>query len=144
MRESELHWPELPNGTYKISLGRELLLRPGAWTAALHTPNTPFPPYKMLFSSLLGTLSILLISGATAAQEMRVSTYNLRYDSMPNNITVQQSLASLPDPLQQIDYYALSGEQPWSTRRIKVYQHLNNEGPVVSSTCPFDHARNED
>ncbi|OBZ76931.1 hypothetical protein A0H81_03050 [Grifola frondosa] len=51
---------------------------------------------------------------------------------MPNNITVQQSLSSLPDPLVQPVYLGYSGEQPWSTRRIKVAQHLLAESPVLS------------
>ena len=66
---------------------------------------------------------------------MRISTYNLRYDSMPDNITVQQSLASLPDPLLVPAYLAKTGEQPWSARRIKVAQHLISEGGIIHSAC---------
>ncbi|KAI0634548.1 Endonuclease/exonuclease/phosphatase [Trametes polyzona] len=63
---------------------------------------------------------------------MRVASYNLRYDSMPDNITVQQSLASLPDPLQAYTFFGKKGEQPWSTRRIKVFEHLQSEGVVLA------------
>ncbi|KAI0752547.1 Endonuclease/exonuclease/phosphatase [Daedaleopsis nitida] len=63
---------------------------------------------------------------------MRIATYNLRFDSKPDNITVQQSLDSLPDPLVAPTFYGKTGEQPWSTRRIKVFQHLINEGIVLA------------
>ena len=44
--------------------------------------------------------SLVLTSGlASAAQTMRIATYNLRYDSQPDSISVQQSLENLPDPL---------------------------------------------
>jgi len=72
-------------------------------------------------------------SPVTTASDMRISTYNLRYDSMPDNITVQQTLASLPDPLVQPQYLGKLGEQPWSTRRIKVAAHLLHAGVVMAS-----------
>ena len=74
-------------------------------------------------------------SAVTTASDMRISTYNLRYDSMPDNITVQQTLASLPNPLTVPVYLAKSGEQPWSERRIKVAQHIIHEGGVMASEC---------
>lgn len=80
---------------------------------------------------------ILMLAAATTYQNsvfaMRIATYNLRFDSMPDNITVQQSLLSLPDPLVQPAYFNQTGEQPWSSRRIKVAQHLINEGIVMAS-----------
>ncbi|KAI0340288.1 hypothetical protein BDW22DRAFT_1334331 [Trametopsis cervina] len=63
---------------------------------------------------------------------MRISTYNLRYDSQPDNITVQQTLANLPDPLVAPQYLANTGEHPWSTRRIKVAEHLLHSGVVMA------------
>ena len=71
-------------------------------------------------------------SAHPTTSDMRISTYNLRYDSMPDNITVQQTLSSLPDPLVVPAYFGFTGEQPWSTRRVKVYQHLNSEGIVLA------------
>lgn len=62
---------------------------------------------------------------------VRVATYNLRFDSMPDNITVQQTLAALPDPLTAPPFLGKTGEQPWSTRRIKVWQDLMSEGVVL-------------
>lgn len=80
---------------------------------------------------------------ADAVPDMRIATYNLRYDSQPDSITVQQSLANLPDPLVAINYYGKSSEQPWSSRRIKVAQHLLSEGVVIASmhmcTLRLDH-----
>ncbi|KAI0771037.1 Endonuclease/exonuclease/phosphatase [Trametes elegans] len=64
---------------------------------------------------------------------MRVATYNLRYDSQPDDVSVQASLDSLPDPLEQYAFYAKKGEQPWSTRRVKIFQHLQREGVVLAS-----------
>lgn len=63
--------------------------------------------------------------------QLRIATYNLRYDSQPDNITVQQSLEVLPGPLEEPHYLARSGEQPWSTRRMKVAQHLLSENPTI-------------
>ncbi|KAH9925033.1 Endonuclease/exonuclease/phosphatase [Epithele typhae] len=63
---------------------------------------------------------------------MRIASYNLRYDSMPDSITPQQSLDALPDALAAPTYYGAKGEQPWSTRRIKVFEHLESEGVVLA------------
>ncbi|KAJ7108168.1 Endonuclease/exonuclease/phosphatase [Mycena epipterygia] len=63
---------------------------------------------------------------------MRLVTYNLRYDSQPDNITVQQSLDNLPDPLDAPGYQRKSGEQPWSVRRLRVAEQLLGEGIVLA------------
>ena len=87
------------------------------------------------FMPLLGLLSAALTlgtHGAAAKQSMRVATYNLRYDSKPDNITVNETLAALPDPLTAPKYFGLKGEQPWSTRRIKVFEHLEHERIVLA------------
>ncbi|KAJ7263436.1 Endonuclease/exonuclease/phosphatase [Mycena rebaudengoi] len=81
----------------------------------------------MLFAVSLCLSLLTLHAGA-----LRLVTYNLRFDSQPNNITVQQSLAALPDPLVQPAYLALTAEQPWSTRRLHVAQHLLSEGIVLA------------
>ncbi|CCL99363.1 uncharacterized protein FIBRA_01381 [Fibroporia radiculosa] len=62
---------------------------------------------------------------------MRIASYNLRYDSQPDNITVQQSIDALPNPLTSPRFLFKTGEQPWSSRRIKVAQHLLSEGPAL-------------
>ncbi|KAA1471978.1 mannose-6-phosphatase [Dentipellis sp. KUC8613] len=67
-----------------------------------------------------------------SATHIRIASWNLRFDSMPDNITVQQTLAALPDPLQQPAFLNLTGEQPWSTRRIKVAQRLLGENIVLA------------
>ena len=59
-------------------------------------------------------------------------SYNLRYDSQPDSITIQQSLDSLGDSLKQPVYLNVTGEQPWSTRRIKIAQELISEGVVLA------------
>ncbi|GLB39133.1 putative endonuclease/Exonuclease/phosphatase family protein [Lyophyllum shimeji] len=54
-------------------------------------------------------LQILAIAVHSAAA-MRIVTYNLRFDSQPDNITVQESLNSLLDPLQQPAFLTLTKE----------------------------------
>ncbi|ETW77398.1 hypothetical protein HETIRDRAFT_65490 [Heterobasidion irregulare TC 32-1] len=71
-------------------------------------------------------------ASSSSSTQIRIASWNLRYDSMPNNITVQQTLASLADPLQQPAFFNLTGEQPWSTRRIKVAQRLLSENIVLA------------
>ncbi|THH12766.1 hypothetical protein EW146_g7386 [Bondarzewia mesenterica] len=85
-------------------------------------------PFSSSPRHLVLVLCSVMTAAAAASASFRLATWNLRYDSMPNNITVQQSLAALPDPLQQPAYFNLTGEQPWSTRRIKVAQRLLSEG----------------
>ncbi|KAF4603101.1 hypothetical protein EYR38_003506 [Pleurotus pulmonarius] len=63
---------------------------------------------------------------------MRAVTWNLRFDSRPDNIPVSQSLASLGDPLQQPAFLNGSNERPWSTRRLRVAEHLLGEGIVLA------------
>lgn len=81
---------------------------------------------------LLSSLYLIQCALGTAAATMRIATYNLRFDSQPNNITVQQSLDALGDPLQQPVFQQIKTEQPWSTRRIRVAEHLQREGVVIA------------
>jgi len=63
----------------------------------------------------------------------RLVSYNLRYDPKPDGITVKQSLATLQDPTQEPLYLGLAGgEQPWSSRRIRIAQDLLSEGVVLA------------
>lgn len=66
---------------------------------------------------------------------MRIATYNLRYDTQPDHISVVQTLAALPDPLDGQPYLGKKGEQPWSTRRIHVAQHMLEAGADVLGEC---------
>jgi len=63
---------------------------------------------------------------------MRFATYNLRFDSQPDNITVQESIASLQDPLQAPALLSITTEQPWSARRIRIAEQLLAEGVVIA------------
>ncbi|KAJ7608645.1 Endonuclease/exonuclease/phosphatase [Mycena rosella] len=63
---------------------------------------------------------------------LRIVTYNLRYDSQPDKITVRQSLDRLPDPLTGPGYFRKRGEQPWSLRRLRVVEQLLGEGIVLA------------
>ncbi|TFY76737.1 hypothetical protein EWM64_g7274 [Hericium alpestre] len=87
-------------------------------------------PFLSRAFAILALTTMTVTAAATTG--IRLASWNLRFDSMPNNITVQQSLAALPDPLQQPAFLGLSGEQPWSTRRIRVAQRLLSEKIVLA------------
>ena len=61
---------------------------------------------------------------AATLPNMRVVTYNLRYDALPDNLTVQDSLDALPDPSSEPNYLNVHQEQPWSNRRIRIAENL--------------------
>jgi len=54
---------------------------------------------------------------------MRLATWNLRYDVRPDNVSLEHSIAALPDPLLP-PRTQLLGEQPWSARRVSVARTL--------------------
>lgn len=43
------------------------------------------------------------------------------------DVGVSKTIDSLPDPIVQPNFFNLTGEQPWSTRRIKVYDRIVSE-----------------
>lgn len=57
-----------------------------------------------------------------ATTMLRVMTYNVRYDSMPDTISIQETINTLPKGLPKgpQHYYNDISERPWSTRRIHV------------------------
>ncbi|KAF8752062.1 Endonuclease/Exonuclease/phosphatase family [Rhizoctonia solani] len=64
-------------------------------------------------------LSLVLTATLTVATSLRLTTWNLRYDSQSNNLT---------------PYYAdASHEKPWSTRRIGVAALLKFQGSSIIS-----------
>lgn len=96
-------------------------------------PSSPM----MIFSTaahLLIVAAMTVLPTLTTAMQFRVGSWNLRYDSQPDNITVADSIASLPDALDQIDYLKSSNvaEQPWSTRRLRVAQTILSENLVIA------------
>lgn len=83
---------------------------------------------------LARSLCIVALAGcARALQTLRLATWNLRFDSKPDSITVNQSLASIPDPLAQVAFLGKNGEQPWSQRRLYISQRVIGEGAVILS-----------
>ena len=64
---------------------------------------------------------------------MRLATFNLRYDVLPDTITVQQSLdaQSAIDPLLPPKYLGVHKEQPWSLRRLRVAEMLLREDIAI-------------
>ena len=87
----------------------------------------------MKYSTLL-TSAILAIGLTTANptftrdkhNPLRFLSYNVRYDSQRNDITVQQTLDSLPAglPTKPSPYYGRTGERAWSERRIGVVNDI--------------------
>lgn len=71
----------------------------------------------------------------TVAQlaRMQFVTYNIRYDSRPDSITVKESLnvLSATDPLQEPEYLSLNNEQRWSLRRLRIAEILLKEDIAV-------------
>lgn len=88
-------------------------------------------------------VGIHVLQAPLFAASMRVATWNLRFDSQPNNIPVSQSVASLGDPLQQPAFLNGSNERPWSTRRLRVAEHLLSESIVLAGMCIEAH-KNQD
>ncbi|KAG8738050.1 hypothetical protein FRC10_007330 [Ceratobasidium sp. 414] len=66
---------------------------------------------------------------------IRLTTWNLRYDSQPDNTTIADTLASLPSRLQEPSsfYPDASRERPWSSRRVGVAALLEFQAPAVIS-----------
>lgn len=64
---------------------------------------------------------------------IRLVTWNLRYDSIPDTIRVEETLSSLPGKLEPPKHFSnVNKEQPWSTRRIKVAKQLLNGNVVLA------------
>ncbi|KAG9120469.1 hypothetical protein FRC07_004030 [Ceratobasidium sp. 392] len=85
--------------------------------------------------------SVLILSLASltsllgAGQCIRLTTWNLRYDSQPDNTTVADTLSALPDRLQEPTsfYPDASRERPWSSRRVGVAALLEFQAPTIIS-----------
>jgi endonuclease/exonuclease/phosphatase family metal-dependent hydrolase len=64
---------------------------------------------------------------------LKIASWNIRYDCLPNNITIQESLDALVNPMIPPKSYfnGASKEQPWSTRRISVAQTVKSLNPDI-------------
>ncbi|KAI5819235.1 plasminogen-binding protein pgbB [Pyronema omphalodes] len=65
---------------------------------------------------------------------IRLLTWNLRYDSLPNSIPVNTSISNLPLHLpadQSLRPYSSAQEQPWSTRRIFITREILFHQPGI-------------
>ncbi|KAJ6527859.1 Endonuclease/exonuclease/phosphatase [Mycena vulgaris] len=78
------------------------------------------------------SLLVFALCASLHTAAFRLVTYNLRFDSIPDNITVAQSLANLSSPLIEPHYLSLTEEQPWSVRRLRVAEHLISEGIILA------------
>lgn len=68
---------------------------------------------------------------------MRIATYNLRYDNMPDSVPVKQSIAQLGDPLTEPRFLHNHTEQTWSKRRINIAQQILGENVDVLCKSPY-------
>ncbi|KAK0470978.1 Endonuclease/exonuclease/phosphatase [Armillaria novae-zelandiae] len=69
----------------------------------------------------------------THRTSLRLATYNIRYDKSPDGITIPESISTLDNPLRERGkFLKLSGEQPWSTRRLRVAESLSSENITVA------------
>ncbi len=105
-------------------------IRVGGSSSSTTMLATCCQPFLVIFSFILG-----LFPGVhrfDVDPHMRFVTYNLRYDSQPDGISVAQSIAQIPDQLEEQPYLELRGEQPWSKRRLLVAQQVLSEGIVLA------------
>lgn len=82
--------------------------------------------------------AVLAFSVAASAvcvnDTLRVQSYNLRNDAIPNSISVATTISGLNDTVpadSEMSYYSLYAEQPWSTRRLSVVAQVMFHQPVV-------------
>lgn len=87
----------------------------------------------LLFSRVLA-VQAPFIAHTDADLPIRLVTYNVRYDSQPDNITVAQSLDNLPQhPSPPSRFYPNTTEQPWSTRRLYIANDiLSNHATIFA------------
>lgn len=77
-------------------------------------------------------------SDNTLAFQINLASWNLRYDSQPDNIPVSETLEHLGDPLKSPDgYLRNTGERPWSQRRVPVANTLLSSGADIIGTAFF-------
>jgi hypothetical protein len=82
----------------------------------------------MKYSSFIVAAAATLVSASpvvprtSSEQTFRLVSYNFRYDSQSNAITVQETIDGLSKglPAKPSTFYGNTGEKPWSTRRIGV------------------------
>ena len=63
---------------------------------------------------------------------LKVLTWNIRLDALPDSITIEESLKGIPGPFDKPEFSNNTREKPWSTRRIKVAQLILQSGVVVA------------
>lgn len=85
------------------------------------------------FIALVTMLGAALMPQSTLSQTVRSMSWNLRYDSMPDNVTIAQSIAALNgnDIQTPTAYYPDTNERPWSQRRIPVSNTVDFAGVSI-------------
>lgn len=86
----------------------------------------------------LATQNTLASSTVIMAKTLHFMSYNVRYDSIPDDISVNQSLHALPKTIPSAPkYYANMTEQPWSLRRLYVANDVFFNDIDLLGTCLF-------
>lgn len=89
----------------------------------VHVRNM-FPVFVLLTSFLTlasSSQTVLAAPDSLATASLRILSYNVRYDSMPDDVSVQRSLDQLAQGVpSEPEYYANTTEQPWSLRRLYI------------------------
>jgi len=70
--------------------------------------------------------------------QLRIATWNIRFDSMPNDEKVSDTLDKLPDTLKgPTKYLGHTGELRWSERRVGVAQILLSQNVDLIGSSSF-------
>ncbi|GJJ06204.1 hypothetical protein Clacol_000393 [Clathrus columnatus] len=82
------------------------------------------------FVALVATLGLALLPQPALSQTINGMTYNIRFDSLPDNVTIAQSIAALNgnDIQTPSAFYPNTNERPWSQRRIPLVNGIKNAG----------------
>lgn len=71
--------------------------------------------------------------------DLRMLSFNLRFDSQPDKISVDETLNNLPDPLSQRSvFYKNPNERRWSVRRIGVANEVVFNKVDIAGAYPVD------
>ncbi|CDK29634.1 unnamed protein product [Kuraishia capsulata CBS 1993] len=83
---------------------------------------------------LFSPVSPMSLNSNTELAELRFQNWNLRFDSKPDSLSIEETIESLNSTIpndDEIDYYGIPTEVPWSRRRIDIANDVLFNKPVV-------------
>lgn len=138
----------IPRKNPELVVGQSRIPRAGSGCKSWNTESMTRPQYIKLI--LLGLLvapfavssivsqGVLSTMGSDKTTKLRLMSFNVRYDSKPDDITVQQSLDSLSRGVpSEPSFYGNATEQPWSTRRLYVANDILFNGADLFGKLTF-------